>query len=100
MTELRNNADEKRFEALEDGAVVGFAAYQLTDEVIVFTHTEVDPGHEGKGIGSAIARYALDEVRHGHRRVLPLCPFIKSWIFWHVEYADLLYGAPKKNAKD
>lgn len=53
---VTNNPDENRFEAHLDGALAGFAAYQLTDELIVFIHTEVDGAFEGKGVGSALAR--------------------------------------------
>ena len=61
---------------------------------MIFTHTEVDPKFEGKGVGSALARFALDDVRAaGTRRVLPLCPFIKGWIGKHPDYADLVRGA-------
>ena len=101
MTEVRNNPELSRFEAVDDGEVVGFAAYQLTDELIVFTHTEVDPAVEGRGIGSLLARSALDDVRAaGDRRVLPLCPFVKAWIGRHPDYVDLVYGAPASTAKD
>ena len=35
----------------------------------------------GRGVGSALARFALEDVRaDGTRQVLPLCPFIKGWI--------------------
>jgi predicted GNAT family acetyltransferase len=45
-------------------------------------------------VGSAIARYALDDVRStGTHRVLPMCPFIKGWMQRHPEYQDLAYGA-------
>ncbi|NHN55375.1 N-acetyltransferase [Calidifontibacter sp. DB0510] len=100
--ETRNNPDEKRYEALVDGEVAGFAQYQLTDQLIVFTHTEVDPKFEGQGIGSKLARFALDDVRdnQSQRKVLPICPFIKGWIGHHPEYVELVYGAPKSTAKD
>jgi uncharacterized protein len=39
-----------------------FAEYQLTNDLIVFTHTAVDAAYEGQGIGSALARAALDDV--------------------------------------
>lgn len=99
--QVTNNADARRYEARLDGELAGFAEYQLTDQLIIFTHTEVDPSFEGRGIGSAIAQYALDDVREqGTRKVLPLCPFIKAWIGRHRDYIPLVYGAPASTAKD
>ncbi len=40
---VTNNQGENRYEARLGGELAGFAAYQLTDELIVFTHTEVFP---------------------------------------------------------
>lgn len=91
--EVTRNRDENRWEAWLDGELAGFAAYHETDELIVFTHTEVDPAHEGRGVGGALARQALDEVRdEGTRKVMPLCPFIKAWIGRHPDYIPLVYG--------
>ena len=99
--ETRKNEDAQRYEAYIDGEQVGFAEYQLTDRLVVFTHTEVEDRCEGMGVGSALARAALDDVRaEGTRKVLPLCPFIKSWIDHHADYEDLVYGAPLSTAKD
>jgi len=99
--EIEHNESEQRYEASVDGKPAGFAAYQLTDLLVVFTHTEVDDAFEGQGVGSALARGALDDVRRrGSRKVLPLCPFIKSWIEKHPDYQDLVYGAPRSTAKD
>ncbi len=99
--ETVHNTEKTRYEAWVDGERAGFAEYQLTDEIIVFTHTEVGRKYEGQGVGSAIARFALDDVRaDGTRTVLPICSFIKGWIGHHREYADLLYGAPATTAKD
>jgi len=94
------NADKARYEALMGSEVAGFAEYQLAADLIVFTHTEVDPAYEGQGVGSALARAALDDVRGTGRKVLPLCPFIKGWIAHHREYEDLVYGAPPSTAVD
>ena len=96
-----HNPQARRYEAHLDGELAGFAEYQLTDALVIFTHTEVGEKFEGKGVGSALARFALDDVRgSGERRVLPLCPFIKGWIGKHRDYVDLVYGAPKSTAKD
>lgn len=103
MTEVfvTHEPDVHRFQARVDDRVVGFAEYQLTDELYVFTHTEVDRAHEGRGVGGALARAALDHVRReGTRRVLPICPFIESWMARHPEYASLHYRAPRSPATD
>jgi uncharacterized protein len=99
--QVTKNDDAHRYDASIDGEQVGFAQYQLSDELIVFTHTEVDDKCEGMGVGSALVRGALDDVRRdGSHRVLPLCPFVKSWIASHEDYQDLVYGAPASTAKD
>ncbi|MDR1712281.1 MAG: N-acetyltransferase [Propionibacteriaceae bacterium] len=92
---VTHNTAEARYEGWLDDVLAGFAEYQLTDKLVVFTHTEVDPHFEGHGVGSVIARAALDDVRDNGagRQVLPLCPFIKGWIQRHPDYVSLVYGA-------
>lgn len=92
---VSNNPDASRYEAVVDGQVAGFAEYMLTDDMIVFTHTEVSPDFEGQGVGSALAKGALGDVRaSAERSVMPLCPFIKAYMEKHPEYADLAYNKP------
>ncbi|MQY03123.1 GNAT family N-acetyltransferase [Actinomadura macrotermitis] len=88
--QITDNAGQGRYEIREDGALAGFAEYRLDAGSIVFTHTEVDPAFEGKGVGSALARGALDDVRSRDLSVVPQCPFIKAWIDRHPDYQDLL----------
>ena len=96
-----HNAEAHHYEGWCDGELAGFAEYQLTDRLVVFTHTEVEDRFEGHGVGSAIARFALEDVRDGGtRKVLPLCPFIKGWIEKHEEFAPLVYGVPRSTARD
>ena len=88
--ETTHNPDQHRYEAHFDGELAGFAEYQLTDALVIFTHTEVEDAYEGQGIGGALARAALDDVRErGGLRVVPRCPFIKSWMDEHPDYLDL-----------
>jgi predicted GNAT family acetyltransferase len=88
--EVRDNPAEQRFEILVDGTVAGFSKYQLFGADVAFTHTEIDPAYEGQGLGSALVRGLLDEMRERGAQVLPYCPFVKSWIQHHEEYADLV----------
>jgi predicted GNAT family acetyltransferase len=64
--------------------------YTREGEQIVFTHTEVPPEFEGKGVGSKLAKTALDYARANELEVVPLCPFFSTYIRRHKEYQDLV----------
>ncbi len=87
--EIIQNPERNRFEA-QLGAQLAVVEYIDRGEKIVFTHTEVPPGHEGKGIGSQLARHVLDYAREQGKTVMPLCPYIAAYIRRHVEYQDLV----------
>ena len=98
---VTNDADGRRYEALvEHATVAGFVEYQETDELVVLTHTEVDPSFEGRGIGGALARAALDDIRERGLKALVICPFIIGWLRNHPEYQGLLYNAPASKVSD
>ena len=82
-----------RFEARIGGEVAGIAQYLRRPDRIIFTHTQVDPAFEGRGVGSALAKGALDAVRAAGRNVEPRCPFFASYIRRHTEYAELVVAA-------
>lgn len=89
--EFSDNKDRNRYEAHIDGTLAGYAEYIAMTGLIIFSHTEVLPAFEGKGVGSALAKFALDDVRtEGTRQVQPLCPFISGWIERHPDYQDLV----------
>jgi predicted GNAT family acetyltransferase len=89
-TEVRDQPDLHRFEIRVDGELAGFARYQRKGGRIYFVHTEIDPEFEGKGLGSVLARDALDLVRATGEPVVPLCPFIAAFIEHHPDYDDLV----------
>jgi predicted GNAT family acetyltransferase len=84
-----------RWEARLDGSLAGFAQYTLRPGLIVFTHTEVDPAFEGRGIAGALARTSLDAARAAGLGVVPLCPFYAAWIKKHPDYQDLVRELPQ-----
>lgn len=77
-------------DAVIDGATAGRAFYRVVEDRVVVTHTEVGDEHEGKGVGSAIARTLLDQIRAKGQQIVPLCPFFAAYIERHAEYADLV----------
>jgi predicted GNAT family acetyltransferase len=88
--EVRDNPGAGRYEAIVDGRLAGYAAYHARPGAVAFTHTDVLPRWEGRGIGGRLARAALDDARARGLAVVPRCPFIAAWIRRHPEYEDLV----------
>jgi predicted GNAT family acetyltransferase len=89
--------EKSRFEARDEtGAVAGVLTYQLTEPIIAYTHTKVDPAFEGHGVGSALARAAMDDARAKSRTVVPICPFVSGWLDKHPEYESLVARSTRR----
>jgi uncharacterized protein len=86
---VRDNTARHRFELDADGHVA-FSNYQRGDGVLTILHTEVPKALEGHGIGSALIRGVLDAARSQGLKINPVCPFAKSYMERHPEFADLL----------
>ena len=92
---VRDDREASRYEAWDADTRAGFATYlRVGESVIVFVHTEVDPAFEGRGIGSQLATFALDDARARGLAVVPQCPFFARFIQRHPEYADLVAEGP------
>ena len=88
--EVADNPDKARFEIIADGELAGFVQYYLSGDEIAFTHTQTDDRFRGHGLAGRLVQASLDETRARHLVVLPYCPFVRSWIAAHREYADLI----------
>lgn len=86
---VRDNPGAQRYELEVDGAVA-FATYDRKDGIVTFLHTKVPDSLAGKGVGSALAKGALDQVRARGEKVIARCPFIAGNIAKHAEYQDLI----------
>ena len=86
---VHDNKARHRFELEVDGHTA-FAEYTHKPGIVTFVHTEVPEALAGKGVGSQLAREALDMVRARGERVIAHCPFIAAYIKKHAEYQDLL----------
>ena len=93
--------DSARYEARVNGiSEVAFINYELRGDHIVFTHTEVPSALEGQGVGSALARAALDDARKRGLSVVVKCPFISAFIKHHPEYATASRENPSLDRDD
>ncbi len=87
---VRDNADYPRYELLLDGEVVGELLYRSFPDRIALIHTEVSPSVEGRGLGARLVAGALDDIRARGLHVVPICPFVSSYISSHPDYGDLV----------
>ena len=79
-----------RYEIHEGSVLLGHIDYRADGGTLDMDHTEVDPGQQGRGVGSKLAGGALDDVRSRGLKVVPSCPFIADYIERHPDYTDLI----------
>lgn len=83
---VRHNEAAHRYE-LETEHGLAVAVYRQQGDSAVFTHTEVPPEDEGKGIGGRLVRAALDDTRRRGLKIVPACSFVVAFVRRHPEYA-------------
>lgn len=82
------------FELLDGTTVIGRALYLLHStseeepDQVIFYHTEVDDTYAGQGLAARLAGHALDATVTAGRRIVPVCPYITTYLRKHREYAD------------
>ena len=85
------NEELSRFEIYSDGELAGFADFRIENQMISYTHTEIDPRFGGKGLGSKLIKEALDEALEQNLEVAPYCSFVSAYIKKNSEkYLDLV----------
>jgi uncharacterized protein len=86
--EVRKNETTRLYEALIDGQVVGNLAYETTGGRVSLTHSFVDEDRRHRGIASALARYALEDLSQSDSRVGIFCGFVADYVHEHPEFHD------------
>lgn len=94
---FRDDKSAQRYEAVVQGQVVAHADYRLQDGTLRFTHTEVLPQHQGRGLASQLVKFALDDVRARGLQGIALCAFVAAFVRRHREYVELV---PQANRAD
>ena len=87
--EFVDNKERKRFETEVDGTTA-FIEYIRAKNAIYLTHTEVPLQLEGKGIGKALVKRALEQITLEGEKVAPLCPFVAAYIKRNREWVSLV----------
>lgn len=87
---VSKNLPQHRYELHLDGELAGFAEYNVLANGIMFTHTEVLPAYEGRGLSSVLIQGALDDVRALGTKAIPVCQFVAGFLRKHPGYLDLV----------
>ena len=73
--------DGHRYVALLGGEEAGFAEVDpISTDGLLIKHTEISPEYEGRGIGSRLVQYILEDARRQGRGVIPVCPYAAAYI--------------------
>ena len=88
---VTDNAALSRYE-LKAGGGIAFVRYRSSARVRTFVHAEVPSVQRSNGLGSALARGALELARTQGYKIVPQCPFIAAYIGKHPEFQDLVAG--------
>ena len=86
---VTNNEEAHRCEATVDG-LLSIITYRRFPDQIVFEHTEVPVPLRRKGLAAKLTSTALDFARANRLRVVPLCPYVASFVRKHPKYHDIV----------
>ena len=94
-TTVRDNPAQLRYELLIDDQRIGEIRYRIEGDAVALVHTEIDPGYEGRGLGTRLVEEALLDLRERGHRVIPICPLVRRYIDGHPEFGALVVKDPE-----
>lgn len=86
---LTDNTAQQQYEFHIDGLVARIE-YKKRGNEIFLVHTEVPQALEGKGIASALVQKALADIEEKKLILVPLCPYVVSYIKRHPEWKRIV----------
>lgn len=87
--QIHNNPEAQRFELQLDGQLAELR-YRMNGDQIIYHHTQVPEALAGRGIGSRLAKHALEYAREQGLGVVVECPFVRGYLERHPEYKDVV----------
>jgi predicted GNAT family acetyltransferase len=86
-----HNSALSRYELFLGEEKIGHADYLDVDGELQFTHTEVDPAHQGKNYAAILVNKAFEDIRENNLgKVWPVCSYVVKYMKLHPETQDLL----------
>jgi predicted GNAT family acetyltransferase len=90
LMEIINNKRQSQFELKLPDGEIAVLTYRWLKGSMVLMHTAVPKSGQNKGVGSAIAKYALENARTHNLKIVVYCPFVAAYMKRHPEYNDLI----------
>lgn len=87
LTVVHNEA-EGQFETWIDGQLSKLD-YMQDGNTMVITHVGVHPEHRGQGVAGKITEVALEYAKQKSYRVVPMCPYVATYIRRNRQYLEL-----------
>lgn len=88
--EIHHDEKKGRFVAEVDDQEARLEYERLGEATLDYRHTFVPKELRDEGIGSDLVRFALDWAAENDHRIVPTCPFVRSYLEDHPEISGVI----------
>jgi predicted GNAT family acetyltransferase len=79
-----------RYYTIVEGHEAEVTYSRASPQLVIVDHTGVPDALRGKGVGQALAAYAVEAARKGSWKIMPLCPFFRAQALRHQDWHDVV----------
>jgi len=79
-----------RYYTIVEGHEAEVTYSRASPQLVIVDHTGVPDALRGKGVGQALAAYAVEAAREGGWKIMPLCPFFRAQALRHQDWHDVV----------
>ncbi|MDO5021716.1 MAG: GNAT family N-acetyltransferase [Eubacteriales bacterium] len=89
MISIVHEDQNNRIAAYDGEELIGVCEYAPSASLWIASHTHVEDGYAGQGIGARMVKLLTEVAREQNKKILPLCPYVKHVFDKTPEYEDL-----------
>jgi predicted GNAT family acetyltransferase len=86
---FNNNKEIQNFELHVDGQR-SFIEYEMEDDRVYLSHTEVPEEQSGKGIAAELVEKTFEYLESHNLKVVPGCSYVQTYLTRHPDWNRLL----------
>lgn len=90
LISIARNEAASRWEIFVDGELAGFAEWADRTDRVIMAHTVIDKAFGGRGLGSKLVKFALEDLEARGAQLVPTCSFVASYVAQHPQYGHLI----------